>query len=99
MSKICYNHLLAAFLTFIRSVIVFPCKNPDSNAFSRLKIAKETLYFYVEFLAAINVIVITYYPPLVAHLKLGFLHRDLLTGTSMIIMPHPSLYLHSTHRC
>ena len=70
MSKICYNLLLAAFSTFIRPVIVFPCKNPDSNAFSRL-IAKETLYFYVEFLAAINAIVIAYYPPLVAHLKLG----------------------------
>ena len=70
MSKICYNYLLAAFLTFIRPVIVFPCKNPDSNAFSRLKLPKKRCIFTLN-LAAINAIVIAYYPPLVAHLKLG----------------------------
>ena len=37
MCKLHYNHLIAAILTFNRPVIVFPCKIPALNAFSRLK--------------------------------------------------------------
>ena len=32
-----------------RPVIVFPCKNPDSNAFSRLKLPKKRCIFTLNF--------------------------------------------------
>ena len=72
MSKICYNYLLAAFLTLNRPVIVFPYKNPDSNAFSRLKLPKKRYIFTLNFWLPLTLYLLLYiyYPPIVAHLKL-----------------------------